>query len=256
MSKVLLGDNLIHLISIESNSIDLIYLDPPFNTGKVWTGTGGTFNDKFASKEEYLKFIEIRLKEMKRILKETGSIYLHCDPSISHYLKIKMDDIFGEDNFRNEIIWHYNNATRGNSTFAKSHDCIFWYSKSNEYCFNREQILVPYQSKMTEWVYKNKNKETPKGKTPDDVIILSALNAMSKEREGYPTQKPVELLERIIIASSNIGDIVLDPFCGSGTALVAAKKLGRHHIGIDKSKDAVEITEERLSNITDNLLYE
>ncbi|MYC54934.1 MAG: site-specific DNA-methyltransferase, partial [Chloroflexi bacterium] len=182
----------------------------------------------------------VRLRAMRRVLKDTGSIYLHCDPTASHYLKLLMDAILGKANFVNELIWYYTNASRGKRKFAKAHDIVFWYSKSqNNFVFNRDDVLVPFQSGMTEWRYTKggqAGKEMPKGKTPDDVYILPSLNAMAKERLGYPTQKPLALMERIIRASSNEGDTVLDPFCGCGTTVHAAEVLGRKWLGIDISK--------------------
>ncbi len=155
-----------------------------------------------------------------------------------------MDSIFGRSNFLNEIIWYYKNASRGKQQWAKSHDVIFWYAKEKgRETFNRDEILAPFESGMTEWRYNRggqKGREAPKGKTPDDVITIPSLNAMAKERTGYPTQKPLALLEQIIKASSNKDDLVLDPFCGCGTAVVAAHNTGRRWAGIDISPFAVE----------------
>ncbi|MCY3572866.1 MAG: DNA methyltransferase [Chloroflexi bacterium] len=187
---------------------------------------------------------------MRRVLKDTGSIYLHCDPTASHYLKLLMDAILGKANFVNELIWYYTNASRGKRKFAKAHDIVFWYSKSqNNFVFNRDDVLVPFQSGMTEWRYTKggqAGKEMPKGKTPDDVYILPSLNAMAKERLGYPTQKPLALMERIIRASSNEGDTVLDPFCGCGTTVHAAEVLGRKWLGIDISKFSTGLIRDRI----------
>ena len=284
-------DNLEILQGINSNSIDLIYLDPPFNKQKVFTAPigssaeGASFKDWFREedvkdewvqtiKEDnielhnfligiktistnkyylynycYLSYMAIRLIEMRRVLKDTGSIYLHCDPTMSHYIKLLMDIVFGEKNFRNEIVWHYKNASRGKYINAKSHDIVFWYSKSQDYIFNRNDVLQPFESGMTIWRYSKggqKGKEVPKGKTPDDVIILPSINTMGKERTGYPTQKPLPLLERIIKASSNEGDIVLDPFCGCATTCIASEKLNRKWVGIDVSVLAYDLVRERL----------
>ena len=193
----------------------------------------------------YLSYMAERLMECHRLLKPTGSIYLHCDPTASHYLKMLMDSLFGAGNFKNEIIWYYKNASRGKKQFAKAHDVIFWYeAKRKKAVFNRDDMLVPFESGMTKWRYETggqRNKPMPEGKTPDDVLVLSALNANDKtERLGYPTQKPVELLEHIIKASSNEGDLVLDPFCGCGTTVVGAQRLNRQWAGIDISAFAVE----------------
>ncbi len=282
-------DNLDILRGINSNSVDLIYLDPPFNKKKIFiapTGSsaeGASFKDWFEEKEIkeewlntikqdnlalhdflngiktldgrksynfcYLAYMAIRLIECQRILKETGSIYLHCDPTMSHYLKLVLDCIFEEKNFQNEIIWYYKNASRSKNKFAKSHDIIFWYSKSLIHVFNKNDIVVPFESGMTEWRYTKggqKNKKMPKGKIPDDVFVLPSLNAMAKERTGYPTQKPLALLDIIIKTSCPEKGIVLDPFCGCATTCVAAETLMRKWIGIDISHKAYELVKKRL----------
>lgn len=282
-------DNLDILRGINTNSIDLIYLDPPFNKNKVFTAPigssaeGACFRDIFTEqdvKEEwvqtikedneklhnflsgikqidgrqsynfcYITYMAIRLLECHRVLKNTGSIFLHCDPKMSHYLKITLDCIFGEQNFRNEIVWYYKNASRGKYKFAHSHDIILWHSKSDSYTFNLSDILVPFESGMTEWRYTKggqKGKAKPEGKTPDDVITLPSLNAMSKERTGYPTQKPLSLMEKIIRASTNEGDIVLDPFCGCATTCVSAEIHNRKWIGVDVSVKAYELVQHRI----------
>ena len=225
-NRLIWGDNLHVMRQIESNSIDLIYMDPPFFSGRQYNVMWGdanemrSFNDIWeGGMTGYLIWLNARLYEAKRLLKPTGSIYLHCDWHASHYIKVEMDKIYGFGNLQNEIVWHYTNASRGKRRLAKSHDSLFWYSKSEEYTFNREDILVPFESGMTKWRYEKggqSGKEMPKGKTPDDVLIMPSLNAMDKERVGYPTQKPEALLERIIRSSSNIGDIVADFVMGGG----------------------------------------
>ncbi len=281
-------DNLDILKGINSNSVDLIYLDPPFNKKKMFTAPigssaeGASFKDWFEEKEIkeawldtieqdnlalhnflngikaidgqksynfcYLAYMSIRLIEMHRVLKPTGCIYLHCDSTMSHYLKLVIDCIFGEKNFQNEIIWYYKNAPRGRKRLAKSHDTIFWYSKSKNYVFNRSNILQPYESSNTFWDYTKgrfKDKPMPKGKTPDDVITIT-FNSKAKERTGYPTQKPLALLERIIKTSCPEDGIVLDPFCGCATTCVAAEKLSKAWIGIDISTKALSLVKKRL----------
>ena len=289
------GDNLPILRSMNSETVDLIYLDPPFNSGKQWANpikAGGkkakvefkdtwTLDDIHADHEwqimrdcpqavsaidsmadingvswrAYLIYMGVRLLEMRRILKPAGSVYYHCDPVMSHGVKILMDAIFGGGkttsggNFRNEIIWHYKNASRGKLQFAKAHDVILWYGKTDKAVFNQKDVLVPFESGMTEWRHSKggqKGKKMPEGKTPDDVLVMPAINTMSKERTGYPTQKPLALLEKIIKASSNAGDLVLDPFCGCATTCVAAERLKRNWIGIDLSEEAAAIVIERM----------
>ena len=278
------GDNLPILRGINSNCIDLIYLDPPFNSNANYAApigskaAGAEFKDTWTltdidnewinlieskhpqlhkvllatirdSDKSYLVYMASRILEMHRILKDTGSIYLHCDPTMSHYLKMVMDVIFGRNHFINEIIWHYSNASRGKRRFAKAHDVILWYSKGDHYVFNKDDVLVPFESGMTEWRYKSggqAGKPMPKGNMPDDVIKMPSLNAMAKERTGYPTQKPLALLERIIKASCNKGDIVLDPFAGCATTCVAAQDANRNWVGIDISEKAYQLVEQRL----------
>jgi len=204
----------------------------------------------------YLTMMAIRLVELHRALKKSGSIYLHCDPTASHYLKIVMDAIFGARNFRNEIIWCYRGGGRPKKDFGRKHDIILRYSKTQDLSFYPNSIRIPYQAegierkdesmwgrhKGTKKIYK----PHPKGKVPEDWWLMDALNANSPERLGYPTQKPEVLLERIIKASSNEGDIVLDPFCGCGTTIAVAERLHRCWLGIDITHLAITLIRHRL----------
>ena len=199
-----------------------------------------------------------RIVEMHRVLKETGLLYLHCDPTASHYLKILLDFIFGKNNFRNEIIWCYRGGGSPKKDFGRRHDSLFRYSKTGDYVFNADSIRIPYQAeglgrtddamwgkhKGTDKVYK----PNPLGKIPEDWWTMNILNANDPERTGYPTQKPLALLKRIVLASSNEGDIVLDPFCGCATTCVAAQQLNRKWIGIDIEKQATRVLIQRLSD--------
>lgn len=275
--SVLCKDNLEVLRGINASCIDLIYLDPPFNKKKEFaasTGSiaeGASFSDVFREediKEEwlqaihednkelrkflmgvkdlgnpynfaYLVYMAIRLIEMHRVLKDTGSLYLHCDSTMSHYLKILLDCVFGEKNFRNEIIWWYKGTGSPKYKFPQKNDVIFYYAKSAS--STHHTIDIP-GAKKSGWT----GKET---KSCDAVWEINTV-FQSNERStatGYPTQKPLVLLERIIKASSNEGDIVLDPFCGSGTTCVAAERLNRRWIGIDTSIQACELVEERVN---------
>lgn len=194
----------------------------------------------------------IRLIPMRRVLSETGSIYLHCDPTASHYLKLIMDAIFGFQNFLNEIVWHYQTGGAGKRWYSKKHDVILFYAKTEKYLFNPNAVLVHRTDKALA------RAENPKGarisientnKLPMDVWAdIQALNPMATERLGYPTQKPVSLLERIIKASSNENDLILDPFCGCGTTVHAAEKLKRRWIGIDISTFSIGLIKERILN--------
>ncbi|MDR1947067.1 MAG: hypothetical protein LBQ51_07870 [Desulfovibrio sp.] len=200
----------------------------------------------------YLFMAARRLLALREILKPTGSLYLHCDPTAGHYLKIVADSVFGLKNFRNEIIWHYTGGGRSKSRFSRKHDCIYLYADGKQQYFNPDPIRIPY--KLTSGYAKSgitsragrRYLPDPRGTPPDDVWDIPIINPLSRERIGYPTQKPPALLERIIQASSAEGDTVLDPFCGSGTTLRAAQKLGRRWIGIDNAPLAVEYSARRL----------
>jgi site-specific DNA-methyltransferase (adenine-specific) len=198
---------------------------------------------------------------MHRVLKDTGSLYLHCDPTASHYLKIVLDEIFGKNNFITEIIWSYAWGSRTTKYWNKKHDVILMYAKSQNFTFNYKNVLeerkiseatrnrLQYKGAMIagsrHW---NKGNRSEERTLPTDVWYIPTINSMSKERTGYPTQKPLALLRRIIEASSNVGDIVFDPFCGCATTCVAAQQLDRKWIGIDIEKQAVNILVERLSD--------
>ena len=290
------GDNFFILKDIKSNTVDLIYLDPPFNSKKIYKSTEGSeaggakFRDiwswadvdtecfydrvkKHPKLNEFIKFIDkvageammsyiaymyIRIFEMHRILKPTGSIYLHCDPTASHYLKIIMDTIFGIDNFTNEIIWRYHTGGVCKKWYGKKHDVILFYTKSKRYTFNSDKIMIPRTDEVIRRIKSGTagaTRATTLTKYPDDVFDIGALNAMDKERLGYPTQKPLALMERIIKASSNEGDIVLDPFCGCATTCEAAQNLGRRWIGIDVAPQAVKLLKKRLGKDAEDFIH-
>ena len=188
----------------------------------------------------YLAYMAIRLIECHRVLKETGSLYLHCDPTMSHYLKLLLDCLFGEKNFRNEIVWCYKFGGSGKRDFARKHDIVFRYCKSDRFTFN-DRLMREFDTKSN-WGQRQD------GKILTDWQYIPTINTMAKERTGYPTQKPLALLERIITASSNKDDVVLDPFCGCATTCVAAEKLHRKWIGIDISIKAYELVQTRLKD--------
>ena len=257
------GDNLLILREIGTETIDLIATDPPFNTDKIWFGKAGSFDDRFNNMDEYVGWMQERVVEMHRILKATGSIYLHCDSTASHYLKVMMDEVFGRNNFRNDISWCYTGPANVNRHFPRKHDNILFYSKSKESVFNKDAVRIPYKelSGGKDGVGGGEiwsgghdmdriNELRVLGKVPESYWVdINSVTRQHSEKSGYPTQKPVKLYKRIIEASSNPGDIILDPFCGSGTTLIAAETLGRKWIGIDNSKDACETTQRRFNNI-------
>ena len=281
------GDNLPIMRGINSESVDLIYLDPPFNSNANYAApigsksAGAEFKDTWTlddvdnawldlietkypvlnrvihaamtnSDKSYLIYMAARLLEMKRILKDIGAIYLHCDTTMSHYLKLVMDAVFGKGNFRNEIVWHYYNVASTSRKFiGRKHDTIFFFAKSDATSFNWDSMREPYSSDSN-WVKASgsygdsRYSPNEKGKLMHDVWRIPTINNMAKERTGYPTQKPLALLDHIIKASSNEGDVVFDPFCGCATTLVAADRLQRKWIGIDISEKAAELVVERI----------
>jgi DNA modification methylase len=210
----------------------------------------------------YLVMMAPRLEELRRVMKPTASIYLHCDPTASHYLKMLMDAVFGTASFRNEIIWHYQRWPAKQKNFQRMHDVILFYVKAHR--ANTFNLLMESLSKGTLKRWKGKKSkveysegvrlvtqmtdENSTGRPMDDVWDISVINSQAHERLGYPTQKPEALLERIISASSNPGDLVLDPFCGCGTAIAAAQKLGRPWIGIDITHLAINLIKNRLKD--------
>ena len=350
---IYIGDNLSFLRKINTESIDLIATDPPFNKGKDFhatpdsISTGAKFQDRWSWETDvhqewwesiiddhrklyevinmtrhvagdemaaFLCFMGIRLIEMRRVLKPTGSIYIHCDSKASHYLKILMDAIYGEKNFKNEIIWRRSAGGKGSKivrSYGRSADTLLFYVKGKNYTYNKTYKPLSHKELenkfkrtdvngrrfRTDHIEANKGLQgggsyyTYKGYTPErgwlvsqgilesmdtenrlywsktgkpyrkyfmdeypgqlvDNIWTDLRNLMgnNKEKTGYPTQKPVALYKRIIEASSNEGDIVLDPFCGSGTTLIAAEELNRQWIGMDLNEEVIPIVMERLRN--------
>jgi len=258
--------------------VDLIYMDPPFFSNKkyevIWKDgyEVRAFEDRWRGGiEHYISWMEERIRECHRVLKKTGSIYLHCDWHASHYLKVMMDRVFGYNNFRNEIIWAYSGRENPRQRmFARKHDIMLFYTKTNKYTFNMQ--FIPYRAEYIKQFFKYRDKDgrlyqlqpdgkggrykqyldESKGQPVNDVwtdIKPIWFRGAQKEALGYPTQKPEKLLERIIKASSNPGDIVLDPMCGCGTAVAVAHKLGRQWIGIDVSPTACKLMTDRLRSL-------
>lgn len=307
MNHLYYGDNLGILRNrAKDESVDLIYLDPPFNSNRsynvLFRSAAGVdaaaqiqaFDDTWhwsqQTDEQFLQLIKggasarvaeaitamrnflgtsdvsaylvmmtARLVELYRVLRSTGSLYLHCDPTASHYLKIMLDAVFGQEQFRNEIIWHYRRWTGKAKRFQRMHDVIFFYTKTDDYTFNgpltaytegsksrKEQGILHRFKRGEEPVLVSDSELQMKGVPENDVWMIPFVAPSAKERLGYPTQKPMALLERIIAASSNEGDVVLDPFCGCGTTIDAAQKLRRHWIGIDITYLAVDLITKRL----------
>jgi len=281
------GDNKLVMSSLIkqgwAGKINLIYIDPPFFTGADFT-VRTKLGDEEIEKEpsiieeraykdtwsggvaSYLKYMYERLVLMRDLLAENGSIYVHLDWHVGHYVKVMMDEIFGYENFRNELVWHYSRWSANPNTFQRMHDTILWYSKSNNYTFNK--LYQPYKS--PEWIedtvrgvvdgklvrlkdergnYIKREKENIGVLMHDVWEDINFIAPTASERLAFDTQKPEALLKRIILASSNPGDIVADFFCGSGTTLAVAEKLGRRWIGCDLSKFAIQVTRKRLLDI-------
>ena len=294
------GDNLPIMRGLNSESVDLIYLDPPFNSNRTYSApigsqaAGAAFKDTWTlddidvawhgeiaeqnpavysviqaagetqgdSMKSYLIMMAVRLLEMRRVLKETGSIYLHCDPTASHYLKLLLNAILGVDNFRNEIHWYYYNKMHDyrKKLFAAATDAILFYVKDIDSDFYFQQLKEKRDKPVRQLKRKkvdgkminardnngNLMYQVKTDRTIDNVWRIPCLQPASKERIGYPTQKPLKLLDRIILASSNEGDVVLDPFAGCATACVAAERLDRQWVGIDISEKAAELVQVRI----------
>ncbi len=275
------GDNKLVMSSLIkqgwAGKINLIYIDPPFFTGADFTVRTKLGNEQIEKEpsiiEEraykdtwsggiasYLKYMYERLVLMRELLAENGSIYVHLDWHVGHYVKVMMDEIFGYENFRNEVVWVYSGATSpGMKVYARRHDCILWFTKSENYIFEPDRIRQEFSEASKKMAGRKKifhhGKEEiiitlpKKGKFPEDWIYIPTGVAMINERVGFDTQKPESLLKRIILASSDPCDIVSDFFCGSGTTLAVAEKLGRRWLGCDLSKFAIQVTRKRLLNI-------
>lgn len=272
-NKIYHGNCIEKLKEIEANKVDLIYFDPPFFTQRKHSlknkdnSKTYKFDDKYNSIEEYLTLLENVLEQSKRVLKNTGSVFLHCDKTASHNIRTVMDKVFGRENFQSEIIWSYKRWSNAKKGLLNAHQVIFFYSKSQDFKFNTlytdysattnlDQILQDRErDENGKSVYKKDENgnvilgKEKKGVPLSDVWEIPYLNPKAKERIGYPTQKPVLLLNQILNIVTDEGDLVVDPFCGSGTTCVSAKLLKRQFIGIDISKDAVELANSRLEEM-------
>jgi site-specific DNA-methyltransferase (adenine-specific) len=273
VNRIIRGENLAALRKLATGSVELIYIDPPFNTGTTQqrkrmktvrdaagdrTGFGGhryrteplattpVYADAF---EDYLGFLRPRLEEAHRVLAPTGSLFFHIDPREVHYCKVLLDEVFAREDgagracFQNEIIWAYDYGARSKKRWPGKHDNILWYTKDpKRYTFRLEASdRIPYMAPGLVGAAK-----AARGKTPTDVWWHTIVSPTGKEKTGYPTQKPLGVLERIVRVHSNPGETVLDFFAGSGTTGVAAAKNGRGYILIDESAEAVKVMRQRL----------
>lgn len=272
--QLLKGDCLEIVQDLDADSINLIYLDPPFFTQKTHRlctkdrTQEFSFDDLWSSHTEYAHFLYVRLTEFRRVLHPTGAIFFHCDRTASHVIRGLLDEVFGAKNFRSEIIWSYKRWSNSQKNLLPAHQTLYYYTKSDQYTFNTlyqdysattnvDQILQRRKrDRHGKSVYDVNDSGdfipsgTKKGVPLGDVWNIPYLNPKAKERVGYPTQKPVLLLDRIIQIASNENDWVLDPFCGSGTTLVAATLLNRRCMGIDISQEAIDMAHKRLAKPT------
>jgi len=299
-----LGDNKLILSSLKNGplrkeieaqgGLKLIYIDPPFDVGADFSMDikigDGEDEESFTKKpsvieeiayrdtwgkgaDSFIAMIYERLKLMHDLLAEDGSIYVHCDWRVSAFMRMSLDEIFGKDNFRNEIIWYYSTLGRPDDRFAQKHDTIFYYGKSDKTFFNQKGAKVPYSDEYIKSHFRDKDDEgrvcrkrfdagkwriyyPEEGMIPNDVWEIPYENSMSKERLDYPTQKPTALLNRIIKSSSNEGDLIADFFCGSGTTLAVAEKLGRKWIGSDLGKFGIHTSRKRMIGVQRELKKE
>lgn len=249
--RLVLGDNLAVLRSLPEGACQLIYADPPFATGRSRRSPRGRacFADNRRGPSEFLDWLVPRLAEMRRVLATTGTLYVHLDWHVVHYVKVALDELFGRANFRNEIIWHYNSGPRRQRDFGRRHDVLLRYSKTAVYHFDPDAVRRPYSPDINIPACKRRYYHS-RGKVMDDVWRVPIIPQNDKrERLGYPTQKPEALLEIIVRASSRPGDLVGDFFCGSGTTLAVAARLGRRWVGCDNNPQAIEISRRRLAAI-------
>ncbi len=256
----MVGDCLEIVSRLPPRSIDLIYADPPFFTKRDFSmadGEAGGFTDRWkeGGRQQYMEWLEARVRAMKPLLTPTGVFLLHLDWHAVHYAKVMCDRIFGEECFQNELIWYYQTGGASKGRFSRKHDTILLYSQGPTFYFNGAAIAIPRTAKAmkrAQCATGARIKATDTHKNPDDVLTIPALNPMATERTGYPTQKPVELLTRLITALTpppapdSLRAVVADFFCGSGTTLVAAKRLGRNFVGGDVNAAAVELAKRRL----------
>jgi site-specific DNA-methyltransferase (adenine-specific) len=261
MNEIVHGDCLDILPVIDVRA-DLIYLDPPFFTNRFYGNEELGFDDRWDNRDTYIEWIKLRVLACYKALKPTGSFYLHCDPTASHYLKVVLDSIFCSNGgqFQNEIIWTYKTGGASKKRFARKHDVIFFYTKSSEWTFNIQMqksfLMHNYGFGTSDIRIDEKTKQPYTMVYARDVFEISSVGSENSERLNYPTQKPEALLRRIIEASSNEGDVVFDPMCGSGTTIAVAKKLNRKYLGIDISEAAVALANDRINHPQSDMFLE
>jgi len=253
-NRLIRGDNLNVMRQLPSASIDLIYIDPPFFSGRNYRIDGNSRNDTRSFRDvwegglsHYLIWLNARLEEIRRLLKPTGCVYVHCDWHASHYIKVEMDKIFGYEHFVNEVIWSYKSGGGSTHHFGRKHDTLLLYAKSGKYRFYPNAVRVPYDAIIADCRRDMFNKN---GKVSPDVWNISRPPNHSKEWLGYPTQKPAAVIEMAIKSVTRRGDLVADFFCGSGTTPAVAQQLGRRWIACDQSAAAIKLTATRIRSLS------
>lgn len=263
--RLILSENLPVQQTLESESLDLVYVDPPFGTGTMRRGRDKEYLDQPDDPESLVRWLEGCLTESHRLLRPTGSIFVHLDYRCVHYVKVFLDSLFGRQQFVNEIVWCYSVGGKSKRSFGRKHDTILWYGKTAKYAFYPDEVHVPRKPSSHMRVVMDENGEpvqektdrktgkvyrypVNRGKIPEDWWTdIEVLNRSDRERVGWPTQKPARLLERIIKATTKRGDLVADWFSGSGTTAVVAQSLGRGFIATDREPKAILCAEERLA---------
>jgi len=239
-ARVIEGDCLDVLATLPAGSASLVYADPPFATGTRRRGRNRTgdgdlgYDDHWPSLDAFLEFLEARLRAMHRVLADDGAVLVHVDWRSAHRVRVLLDDVFGPERFVNHLVWHYGLGGSAPDRFARKHDDILYYARGETRWF--DPPMVPATSRRLQG----------RMKKATDVLDIPTINNMSHERTGWPDQKPLALLDLLIRACCPPGGLVIDPFCGSGTTLVAAVESGRRAIGIDRHPDAIEVTSGRL----------
>lgn len=253
-SQLFCSDNLMVLQQLPPESIDIVYLDPPFFTNRTHTTAQHHFSDEWQNLSTYIHWLYERVAAIHKLMKPTATIYLHCDWHADAYIRVEiLDKIFGYPNYLNQIVWHYVMGSSAQRNWGRKYDTIYWYAKNhNKYHFDLAAIKTPYnpetiaRSQRGEARYKTQLTEQD-GKNPGNVWIdIHPVQGNSRESWHYPTQKPEKLLQRLLLAASREGDVLLDPFVGSGTSLVVAQQLNRQWIGIDESQEAIALCKKRL----------
>ncbi len=251
-NRAVRGDALEVMRRLPDRSIQLIYVDPPFFTGRVFEGGEHHFGDRWEGGiSGYLDWIRPRFVEMRRLLAPSGSLLVHLDWHAVHHARVELDHLFGSGCFQNEIIWHYQTGGASKVRFSRKHDNILWYTRSDvDWKFHGERIRIPRTEKSLHRARNPKGARiarTDQWKNPHDVLAIPQMNPMSKQRTGYPTQKPEELLRVFVEAFTDPGDVVGDFFCGSGTTPAVAHRLDRRWFASDISRSAVALTRKRVA---------